>query len=453
MASIKSIAIGVALVGGAVGLLFGSGVVSLKKRDASANEDPELESLSYLNTPQMPARERSKQGVTVHKPAAEKDGLGIATPIGSGMEFKELAKRGVNDALRFTRLVDMEGREVHRWSGPEGHGNSSMPGWANAKVADDGSLIAIDNRAAVMKLDWDSNVVWLTEGWFHHDLAIRDDGGIVILEERLLELEDEGEPYHLLDDGFTWIDAEGNVERRIWMHEALADEPFYKKHIAKRNARWRDGRRQRMEAQKSIGISCGFSEPVLQRADFIHANSVHILDRDIEGVGRKGDILTALREMHRIAVFSAEDGSLLWSWGEGKLDRPHDPDLLASGRFLVFDNGWSRGWSRLVEVDPKTRRISWHYKGPKGNKLWSKKRGLTQELSNRHLIANASQGGRVIELNRKGSIAWEYFSPDILGDYRVPMRYIRLGGPARDAVRSLLEERGGNPGKPIAADP
>ncbi len=457
MPSLKSVGIVVGVVAGLVGLLFGTGLVSIKKagqdKGGESGGDPELESLSYLNTPEMPSEQRKKVGVTRHdKSRAESDGLGVGVSIGSGMEFKELRARGHDDALRYARLIDMDGEEVHRWTDAQGRGSAEQPGWAVGKVAPDGSLIAIDNRAAVVKLDWDSNVVWDVSGEFHHDLDFREGGGVVALEERAVELSDEGEPYYLLDDGFAWIDADGQVEKRVWIHEALQDEPFYEKHIARRNERWRATRRRKMAAQDSFSISCGFSKPQLQRADFIHANSVEILERDVEGVGRKGDILTGLRELDRIAVFSAEDGSLVWSWGPGKLDRPHDPDLQPSGKILVFDNGWHRGWSRVIEMDPVRRKLVWKYRGKKGDRLWSKKRGLSQVLANGHIVANASQQGRVIEVTRRGDIVWEYFSPDVLGDYRVPMRYVRLQGAALESVRRLLDERGGNPGKPISVD-
>ena len=452
MSSLKSIGIGVAVVGGLVGMLFATGVVSLRKHSEETDEvDPELESLSYLNTPEMSAEDKKKRLVTVHKPSAEKGGLGIAVPIGSGLEFRELRKRGHDEALRFARLIDMEGREVHRWSDPVGRGESAEPGWAVAKVRDDGALFAIDNRAAVVQLDWDSNVEWEVAGAFHHDLDFRPEGGIVVLEERPVRLLDEGEPYELLDDGFTWIAADGSIEKQFWVHDALEGEEFYERHIAKRNKRWRKSRRQKMEAQDSFSISCGFSEPELQQGDFIHANSVELLTRDVEGVGSKGDILATLRELDMIATFSAEDGRLLWSWGADDLDRPHDPSLLDNGHVLVFDNGWHRKRSRLVEMDPASGKIVWKFGGRRSkNRLWSKKRGLAQKLSNGHYLANASQAGRAVEVTRKGTIVWDYYSPDILGDYRVPMRYIRLQGDAAASVRALLDKRGGAPGKPIS---
>lgn len=450
MSSLKSIGIVVAVIGALIGLLFATGVVSVRKHgEDDAAVDPELESLSYLNTPEMSAEDKRKRLVTVHKRGAERDGLGIAVPIGSGLEFRELRARGHDEALRFARLIDMEGKELHRWSDPVGRGNSPEPGWAVAKVRDDGALFAIDNRAAVVELDWDSKVEWEVAGAFHHDLDFRPEGGVVVLSERPVRLLDEGEPYFLLDDGFVWLSEDGSVEKEFWVHEALEDEEFYQRHVARRNERWRDTRRAKMEAQDSFSISCGFSEPKLQKADFIHANSVEILRRDIEGVGKKGDILTTLRELDMIATFSAEDGRLLWFWGTDALDRPHDPSLLDNGNILVFDNGWHRKRSRLVELDPSREKVVWRYGGKKKNKLWSKKRGLAQKLSNGHYLANSSQAGRAVEISRKGTVVWDYYSPDILGDYRIPMRYIRLQGDAADSVRRLLREHGGSPGAPI----
>ncbi len=441
MSALKSAGIAVATAGLIGGLLFGTGIISLKKSDEAGEKkkagrggvDPELESLSYLNAVEMTDDEKKKQGVTRHDPArAEAGGIGLGTPIGSGDEFRKI---GGGKPLRIARLIGMDGQEIHAWKDDVVRGKAKNPGWAMAKFSADGHLYAVDNRIALVKLDWDSKAAWDVKGRFHHDLEFREDGGIIVLEERLHELDDQGEPYHLLDDGFTWISADGEVEKRFWIHDALADEDFYKAHVGARNDKWRSHR-------KSRGTS-------LPRADFIHANTVEILDRDIEGVGSRGDVLTGLRELDMIAVFSAEDGSLKWRWGAGELDRPHDPDQLADGTILVFDNGWHRHWSRVLELNPVGNEIVWTYRGTKADPLWSKKRGLSQVLGNGNIVINATQRGRILEVTREGDVVWEYFSPDILGDYRIPMRYVRLQGSALQKAKELIDTRGGTPGEPI----
>ena len=442
MSALRSTLIAVGAAGAIAGLLFGTGVISLNKSGEGDGKhgkkggrsgkkgggiDPELESLSYLNTDQLSAEEKKKVGVTRHVPEkAEAGGISLGVPIGSGGEF---AKIGRGRPVRVARLIGMDGTELHSWEHDTKRGPAKNPGWAMAKFSPDGHLYAVDNRTALVKLDWDSKAVWSVNGRFHHDLAFGEDGRTVVLEERNVELDDQGTPYHLLDDGFTWISADGEVEKRFWIHDALADKPFYQEHIAARNERWRSKRKS--------------GKKKLPRADFIHANTVEVLSQDVEGIGSKGDILTALRELDVLAVFSAEDGSLKWHWGAGDLDRPHDPDLQPGGTMLVFDNGWHRGWSRVIEINPSDGAISWTYKGTKADPLWSKKRGLSQILSNDNVLVNSSQRGRSLEVTREGEVVWEYYTPDIVGDFRIPIRLVRLQGAALDKAKALLEERKG----------
>lgn len=442
MSALRSTLIGLGTAGAIAGLLFGTGVITLNKSGDDEGKsgkksrrkgkkgggiDPELESLSYLNTDQLSPEEKKKTGVTRHVPEkSQAGGISLGVPVGSGGEF---AKIGRGRPVRVARLIGMDGKELHSWEHETKRGSAKNPGWAMAKFGPDGFLYAVDNRFALVKLDWESKEVWTVPGRFHHDVEFRDDGGTVVLEERFLELDDEGTPYHLLDDGFVWISADGEVEKRFWIHEALADEPFYQKHIEARNKRWRPKRKS--------------GKRKLPRADFIHANTVDILDHDVEGVGKKGDVLTALRELDEIAVFSAEDGSLKWHWGVGELDRPHDPDMQPGGSILVFDNGWHRDWSRVVEVNPVSGEIEWTYKGTEADPFWSKKRGLSQVLSNGNVLVNSTQRGRSLEVTREGEIVWEYYTPDIIDDFRLPIRLVRLEGVALDKAKAILEEREG----------
>ena len=89
-------------------------------------------------------------------------------------------------------------------------------------------------------------------------------------------------------------------------------------------------------------------KPLLRRLtgfDVFHANAVKILDRTIEGLCRKGDLLLSFRSLDLLAVIDPVGGALRWTWGPGRLEEQHDPSLLENGRILVFDNGTRRGES------------------------------------------------------------------------------------------------------------
>ena len=69
-----------------------------------------------------------------------------------------------------------------------------------------------------------------------------------------------------------------------------------------------------------------------------------------------------MRYQDAVAVFDWEEGRLVWSWGQNELQKPHEASLLPSGNILVVDNGHlDRGYSRVVEMDPRTEEIVWEY--------------------------------------------------------------------------------------------
>ena len=60
-------------------------------------------------------------------------------------------------------LIDIDGREVHRWSYPQGQT------WHYAEMLPNGHLIAIIKDVMILELDWDSKMVWKAEITAHHD--------------------------------------------------------------------------------------------------------------------------------------------------------------------------------------------------------------------------------------------------------------------------------------------
>ena len=66
---------------------------------------------------------------------------------------------------------------------------------------------------------------------------------------------------------------------------------------------------------------------------------------------------------------------------------------------------------RLLEVDPKTRKITWQYPGEGGIPFFSKTRGATQRLDNGNTLIVEANAGKAFEITAKGDLAWEYHTP------------------------------------------
>jgi hypothetical protein len=157
----------------------------------------------------------------------------------------------------------------------------------------------------------------------------------------------------------------------------------------------------------------GRIELKLDRMDLLHANSIQILDRRVEGLGAPGDALISIRELDLIAVIDLERRAVVWTWGPGEIQRPHHPTLLADGNLLIFDNGSMRKYSRVIELDPRSRVIKWQYVAKPPSDFFSHQKGAAEKLPNGNVLITDSLAGRVFEVTRAGERVWEFYNPDI----------------------------------------
>ena len=129
------------------------------------------------------------------------------------------------------------------------------------------------------------------------------------------------------------------------------------------------------------------------------------------GVLSPGSVLVTSRHQNAVFLIDWKTGGLLWWWGRGELDGPHDAHVLESGRILLFDNGLARGWSRVIEVDPRTGKIVWEYRGDPSESFFTRSRGACQCLANGNTLITESARGRVFEVTPSGRVVWEFFNP------------------------------------------
>ena len=151
---------------------------------------------------------------------------------------------------------------------------------------------------------------------------------------------------------------------------------------------------------------------MLQPLDPLHANTVELLERELP-IGRKGHLLISFRELNLVAVLDSRRQRIGWSWGPGKLDRPHQPSVLPSGNMLILDNAPKARRLRVIELDSPRRRGRLVLPGPTPQRCFSTLRGGAQHLPNNNILITHSERGRVIEVTRKRSIVWEFFNPDL----------------------------------------
>lgn len=374
----------------------------------------QLEALGYVDT----APSTGVGGVSLYDRERAVPGFNLYVPAATLLLGPK--------TYRGARLYDMEGHTVRAWEPDFVREKNKV--WATARIGPDGNLYSVYNENAVMALDFDGDLLWATEGPYHHDINFPGDGTLWTLTTRIIKRpkvpalpkepaaspeEAPSKEAHrspvIEDHGWAVIDLKDGKQREVhWFSDLLAD-----------NSQWQEHLRS------------GFAYP-----DVLHANTIHFTSRAVPGLWKKGDLMTSFRHWDNIAVFDRDDGRLLWLWGHGILDGQHDPQVLDDGTVLILDNGRRRKWSRVLRVDPVRRKVIWSYGAEKGpQRFYTDGRGLAQSLPGGNILISSSSQGVAFEITPEGEKVWEFKSPDILGRLAAPFRVRRI--PA-EVVRPLL---------------
>lgn len=336
-----------------------------------------------------------QRGVTIDKPARTSPGVTLYT---SGHEAAAW-------------LISMEGEVLHKWQRPfsrvwnesaavkEPQPDSHVY-MRKAVLLDNGDLLAVYEGAGdtpygygLVKLDKDSNVIWSYLQPAHHDFDIAPDGRIVVLTQEIVDVPlpslDHLESPRL-EDFLVVLTPDGKELRKISLL-AVMDESDYR--------------------QMLFGISS------FALADAMHTNSVHVIteqDARVFPYGKAGQILISFREPSAVGVVDMDEEKLVWAI-KGYWAGQHDPQILANGDILLFDNRGNfrkpEGRSRALEFNPTTMAITWQYTGTAESPLDSDIRSYTQRLPNGNTLITESNAGRILEVTRDKEIVWEYINP------------------------------------------
>ena len=289
-------------------------------------------------------------------------------------------------------LIDMEGRICHRWQSDEGIGyayllpNGHLLLRTNPPDDAGGAEKIGGSSAALLELDWESNVVWeYRDDYIHHDYERLPNGNTLVLLFELLSAEltaqvrggrpTDDDPEQMFGDKIQEITPEGAVvyEWRSWEHLNVEED-----------------------------IIC----PIEDRVEWTHGNSLNVTPG--------GDLLVSYRVTSTVGIVDKASGDFKWKWGPGELDHQHHPTWLDNGRILIFDNGYHRprsSFSRVIEVDPSTNEIAWEYKGNPALSFYSQAVSSCDRLPNGNTLICEGSPGRIFEVAPSTEIVWEYINP------------------------------------------
>lgn len=319
------------------------------------------------------------------------------------------------------RLLDHEGREVHRWTVdffaiwpdaedviprrriPASHNNYITQGlWPMP----DGSLIVNITGLGAARIDACSNTIWRSEQPLHHSVTAVGDGTFWIPghippsetpQEYMpdgmspQEIEDATLTDHYYHDSVVLVNADGEILREMSVlkaiHDAGLESALYQSH----------------------------NETI---TDATHLNDIEVVTPALAArlpQVEAGDLLVSLRAMNMIAVLDKDDGALKWHQ-QGPWLRQHDPDIMPDGTIEIFNNraamvGSTNPGSQIMRFDPLTGETSVAFPRGAADAFNSDIMGVHQLLENGNRLIVESRAGRVFEVTPAGELVWDYRLP------------------------------------------
>ena len=325
-------------------------------------------------------------GLTFHRPGASTKGYTLLTPHADTRSY----------------LIDMAGRVVHRWQFTH-----VLPGYG--RLLDNGNLLMTASdvnlpppppdeptkapppfaqhvtrlggyHTTLLEMDWDGNIVWEYVNPFQHHDFFRYPNGHTLVPEWVELSEDlhkrvrggyrkprEKLP-RLIGDDLVEIDADKKEVRRIHTWKLL--DPV-KDPIRPTNRRW----------------------------EWTHINGID--------VNAAGDIVFSARHNDRVAVIDGKSGELTYRFA--LTVGQHHPTWLDNGNIQIFDNG--DDGSRVIEVEPKSGKVVWHYHGIPMHQFFSGHISGASRLPSGNVLICEGTSGRLFEVTRSHEVVWEWINP------------------------------------------
>lgn len=357
--------------------------------------------------------------INPHDPVKSLQTLGYAswTPLKGNSDKsaitvydQQACDKGINiySSTDVTSLVDMKGTILHTWNLNE----TDYDGFYCVELLKNGDLLAIlgDGKGFV-KLGWDSRVIWETDIYGHHDFYVKPNGDIYVLASNSDIVFFAGLPLSIRDDHIVVLSPEGEIKGNIPLYPAFKRHlrlwdiiSIYTQMIEPDNV-------MKIISHKLSGKQLFVK---ISTVWFSHANTIEVIDRDINGVCKKGDILVSSRDMSLIGILDVEKNRFVWTWGPGIVSGQHQPTFLPNGNIMLLDNGWKkRNYSRIIELDPTTKEIKWEYKADPKENFFTYGRGGNQRLPNGNTLVTDTGSGRVFEITKDGKTVWEFYNPNI----------------------------------------
>ena len=254
---------------------------------------------------------------------------------------------------------------------------------------------------------WDDRVIWEKDVPIHHDIVLTPSGTILTFTKEM-------HPYRGRRVDFCVIaeyDLGGREISRWSTWEHLAEiKKFHKPLELDRPKVFFLPETAKRKEKTPWGGSY----------DYYRLNAIQVLPKsplgDKDARFREGNWLISFRHGSMLFILDRDTRAIVWKCIAGdvrdSLEGQHSPQLLASGRMLIFDNGRYRGWSRVFEMDPVTYEVVWEYSA---DNFFTLSQGYVQRLPNGNTLITESERGHAFEITHDKRKVWEYYHPEKQG--------------------------------------
>ena len=400
----------------------------------------QLNSLPYVTSTRVRAENKGLRSVVRHEKERAYQGLNL---------YGSLTRREAH-------LRTMSGDLIHTWTAegvftdrqdfplsPEAlikTDGLDAPGLTVAEIHDK-HLLAIESLSGLVKLDWQSQVVFALNNNAHHDVDVAADGSIYVLTAAPRWVDVGRDKIIIADDIIERISPDGDLLQSYSIFELLAEDAGLRplvgeslrvaRHWFDNMDQWQAAKIKDKEAarpeyeamfrlydevfvQKTRILKRSHELYVLYRtpADILHSNTIEVLTGHPDGLWDDGQVMVSVRNLDLVVVLDLDQRKVVWSWGPGQISRQHQPTTLADGNILLFNNGTEVGRSSILELNPVTGQIVWTYGDKPETRFFCGAMGGVQRLQNGNTLVTESVIGRVFEVDRQGHIVWDFFNPE-----------------------------------------
>ena len=375
-------------------------------------DDRSLRSLNQTPYDFLQPSRQSGVGVTINHSASDENALILLS--------------GFFDKGNEVRLVQRDGQIAARWPVafsdhfPDASHLTSPPAsdWKidlhGALINPDGSVVFNYEYGGTVKLSRCGEVLWTLAHPTHHSISQAQRGGYWIPGRRYHQSGAEGNI-----PPFAYLSAEGVLADDLLLLVSETGEIMMEKSVT--DLLYENGHVALMTA---TGQS--FEPEMSWDQELVHVNKVAELPEDFATAFptlETGDLAVSIRQYNLLFVVDPDTWVIKWHQ-TGPWLRQHDPEFLADGSIVIFNNNLFIHWmldgersnpaapriSNIMKINPRTGHSEIVYGMKPGQQLMSIIRGKVDPTPAGGWLITEFEAGRALEVDADGNAVWEYIN-------------------------------------------